>query len=199
MGSEDAIDDPDEIRFRNIIGMGLDFSSMIRLFERGSEDKLWKKLVFEVAPKIFEALSKEEFDQIHQEFCDWGARNIVLAEKKRRNGRIIKKKGPASYGQIAKTLDVTLKVAIYYSHLPDFQKHERILSWLNAGVDTRMMAMLKKKYPNAIQEWPTTVEAVDKAKYSAIQETVRTFIREEHNGRLLPVQFDDVYWYKLNP
>ena len=101
MSSEDVVDDPYEIRFRNIIGMGLDFSSMIRLFERGSEERLWKKLVFEVVPKIFKANSKEEFDQIHNEFCEWGTRNIALAEKKKRNGRIIKRKGPASYGQIA--------------------------------------------------------------------------------------------------
>lgn len=197
MSQEKTIDDPDEIRFRNIIGMGLDFSSMIRLFEKGSEDKLWDKIVYEKASKIFKAQSKEEFDKIHQEFCDWGTRNIILAEKKR-NGRIIKRRKPASYGQIAKTFDVTLKVAIYYSHLPDYQKCEKILKWLNAGVDTRMMAMLRKKYPDHIQAWPTTIEAVDKAKYFAIQEAVRRFIREEHNGRLLPVQFDDIYWYKLN-
>ena len=96
------------------------------------------------------------------------------------------------------TLDVTLKVAIYYSYLPDFQKCERILNWLNAGVDTRMMAMLRKKYPEAIEAWPKKVEDVNKAKYLTIQETVLKFIREKHEGKLLPVQFDDVYWYKLN-
>lgn len=198
MSKQNTIDNPKEIRFRDIIGMGLDFSSMIRLFEKGSEDVLWERVVCVTAPKFFNAKSKEEFGQIHQEFCDWGTRNIILAEKKR-NGHVIKKRKPASYGQIAKTLDVTLKAAIYYSHLPDYREHERLLKWLHAGVDTRMMAMLRRKYPDYIKPWPTTIEDVDKTKYFAIQEIVSRFINEVHSGKLLPVEFDDMYWYKLNP
>lgn len=68
-----------------------------------------------------------------------------MAEK-RRNDRIIKESKVASYGQLAKTLDVTLKVAIYYSHLPNCQKAIKISNWLNAAVDTQMMAMLSKEF-----------------------------------------------------
>jgi len=188
----------EDIRFKNIIGMGLDFSSMIRLFEKGSENELWTKIVNDIAPRIFQAQSEAEFDVIHDEFCNWGMKNITLAEKKRK-GRIIKKRGPARYGQIAKTLDVTLKVAVYYSHLPNLQKYTEIMEWLHAGIDTRMMKMLRKNYSDDIQEWPTTVEEVDKTKYLALQEIAQKFIRDKHPGKMLLVEFDDKYWYELNP
>jgi hypothetical protein len=182
--------------------MGLDFSSMMRLFEERSEDKLWDKIVYDVAPRIFKAHSKEEFNQIHDEFCNWGTRNIITAQKRRKNGGIIKK-GPASYGQIAKTFNVALKVAVYYCHLPDYQKSGNIVEWLHAGVDTRMMAMLKKKlkgkHPEYFEDWPETVKAVDnEKKYLNLQKVVGIFIKEKHEEKLrLPVQFDDVYWYKI--
>jgi hypothetical protein len=123
---------------------------------------------------------------------------MVLAEKKR-NGRVIKKSKLASYGQVAKTLDVTLKVMVYYCHLPDCETSKRLAKWLHAAVDTKMMSILADEYPKEIQPWPARIEEVDKARYLAIQEIVRKFIRKKHNGKLSPVEFDDMYWYKLNP
>ncbi|MGD0494786.1 MAG: hypothetical protein ABSB28_01945 [Candidatus Bathyarchaeia archaeon] len=202
MSKESAVCNPEDVRFRNIIGMGLDFSSMIRLFKKDSETTLWEKIVEDHGPRIFKAQSKEEFDEIHKEFCKWGSRNIVLAQKRTRNGRIIKE-GPATYGQIAKTFNVALKVAVYYCHLPDYQRSAKIVEWLHAGVDTRMMAMLKKrlkgKHPEYFEGWPEAVKDVDsEKKYSELQEVVRIFIREKHDEKLrLPVQFDDVYWYRI--
>ena len=197
MVKESRVDDPQEIRFQNVIDMGLDFSSMMRLFRKGSKVELWKRLTENIAEKIFAVNSKEEFDKIHSEFCDWGTRNICLAEK-RRNDRIIKESKGASYGQLAKTLDVTLKVAIYYSHLPNCEKAREISNWLNAAVDTQMMAMLRKEYPNDICPWPTSVEEVNKTKYGEIQRVVHKFIKEKHADKIMPVQFDDIYWSKLN-
>jgi hypothetical protein len=166
MSKESTICNPEDIRVKNIIGMGLDFSSMMRLFEEGSEDKLWDKIVYDVAPRIFKAHSEEEFNQIHNEFCYWGTGKIITAQKKRKNGGIIKK-GPATHGQIAKTFNVALKVAVYYCHLPDYQKSAEIVKWLHAGVDTRLMAMLKKrlkgKHPEYFEDWPQTVKDVARA------------------------------------
>jgi hypothetical protein len=202
MSKESAGCNPEDVRFRNIIGMGLDFSSMIRLFKRGSETKLWEKIVEDCGPRIFKAKSKEEFNEIHEEFCRWGSGNIALAQKRTRNGRIIKK-GAATYGQIAKTFNVALKVAVYYCHLPDCQRSAEIVEWLHAGVDTRMMAMLKKrlkgKHPEYFEDWPEAVKDVNsEKKYLELQEVVRIFIREKHDEKLrLPVQFDDVYWYRI--
>lgn len=195
--NRETASEPGEIRFQNIVGMGLDFSSMIRLFEKDSEDKLWEKIVFDTAEKIFNTQSQEQFNDIHSEFCDWGSKNVFLAEKTR-NGRMIKKRKLASYGQVAKTLDVTLKVMVYYCHLPNYETSKRLVKWLHAAVDTQMMGMLADEYPEEIQPRPTKIEEVDKAKYLAIQEIVSRFISEKHEGKLLPVEFDDIYWYKLN-
>ncbi len=186
----------EETRLRNIIDMGLTFSAMIRLFKEDSKKILHKKILAE-ARNVFEVKSEKHFIKIHSNFCEWGIENIVLAEGKR-NGRIIKEAAPASYGQIAKTFDVALKVAVYYSHLPNCEKSQEISKWLNAAVDRKMMAMLKKKYPEDIQRWPTTVKQVDSTTYMAIQRIVRKFIREEYNGNITPVQFDDIYWRVLN-
>lgn len=175
---------------------------MIRLFKKDSETELWKKIVEDYGPRIFKTQSKEKFDEIHKEFCKWGSRNIILAQKRLRNGRIIKE-GPAAYGQIAKTFNVALKVAVYYCHLPDPQRSAEIVEWLHAGVDTRMMAMLKQKlkekHPEYFEDWPEAVKDVDsEKKYLELQEVVRIFIREKHDEKLrLPVQFDDVYWYRI--
>lgn len=196
MKGQFKLNDAEEIRLHNIIDMGLTFSAMIRLFKKGSKEILRENILAE-ARNVFEAKSEEHFIDIHSNFCDWGIKNIFLAEKKR-NGRIIKKTAPASYGQIAKTFDVALKVAVYYSHLPNCEKSQEISGWLNSAVDTKMMAMLKKEYPEDIQLWPTTVEQIDSTTYMAIQKIVHKFIGEKHKGGIIPVQFDDIYWKELN-
>lgn len=196
MKEQSNLNVPEEIRLYNIVDMGLTFSAMIRLFEKGSKKKLHRKLLTELR-NIFETESKERFISIHSNFCHWGTKNIQLAEKKRK-GQIIKKSSPASYGQIAKTLDVVLKVAVYYSHLPSCEKSQEISEWLNAAVDTKMMAMLKKHYPEDIKPWPTSIEQTNKTTYTQIQEIVRKFIKEKHNNHIMPVQFDDIYWRELN-
>ena len=135
---------------------------------------------------------------IHLSFCSWGIKEIILAEKSRKSGQVIKKAGPASFGQIAKTFDVVMKVAVYYCHLPSCEKSRQISGWLNAAVDTRMMAMLKTCYLADMASWPTTIKQVDSSAYRSIQEIVRKFISERHNGNIIPVQFDDIYWRALN-
>lgn len=105
--------DPAEVRLSNIVDMGLTFSAMIRLYKEGSKKILQKEIV-RILPDIANAKSVELFQKIHNEFCARGINRLSLAEKKRQ-GRIIKHSGPPGYGQVAKTLDVVLKVVIYYS------------------------------------------------------------------------------------
>lgn len=177
----------EKIKLHNIVDMGLTFSAMIRLFEKGSKKKFRRRILDEVK-NVFEAESEKDYSVIHSNFCNWGVKNISLA----------KKATTASYGQIAKTLDVVLKVTVYYSHLPNCEKSREISKWLNAAVDTKMMSMLRDFYPKDIKLWPKTVEQVDKTTYLKIQGIVREFIRERHNNSIMPVQFDDFYWKKLN-
>jgi len=187
MKTQLKLNDPQETRLHNIIDMGLGFSAMIRLFDKGTKRKLRKSMIT-MTKKVFLAKSEEEFKRLHSEFCQWGKKEIGLARKS----------GTASYGQIAKTLDVVLKVAVYYCHLPECGKSKQLSRWLNAAVDRRMMAMLKKYYPKAIEPWPSAIEQVDSGRYIKIQEIVRKFINERHNGSITPVQFDDIYWEALN-
>ncbi|MDH5779054.1 MAG: hypothetical protein OEZ29_00480 [Candidatus Bathyarchaeota archaeon] len=185
-----------ETRLYNIIDMGLTFSAMIRLFQKGSKERLHERILVE-GRNVFEAKSEEQFMDIHSRFCDWGIEEILLAEKKR-SGRVVKEATEASYGQIAKTFDVAMKVVIYYSHFPSCEKSRELSKWLNAAVDTKMMTMLKKHYPKDLQSWPATVQEVDKTAYKAIQRIVRKFIKDKHNNSIMPVQFDDIYWKALN-
>lgn len=181
------LNEAEEVKLRNIVDMGLTFSAMIRLFEKGSKEKLREKILVEVR-NVFKVNSKDDYVNIHSDFCDWGVENILLA----------KKATAPSFGQIAKTFDVVLKVVVYYSHLPNCEKSRDIAGWLNAAVDTKMMAMLKRDYPNDIRPWPTTVEKVKKNTYMKIQGIVRKFIAEKRSDVILPVQFDDIYWRLLN-
>lgn len=188
----------ERLRFENIIDMGVAWSTMLRLFRKGSKKDLNDRIIKKTAEGVFNVDSREDFAHIHSEFCDWGTRNIFLAQKKRKR-RIIKQSKAASYGQIAKTLDVTLKVAVYYCHLPNCETSKKISPWLNAAVDTEMMAKLREQYPNEIKSWPTKIEEVDKNNYLTVQEIVRRVIKEKHSGKIIPVQFDDIYWREVHP
>lgn len=177
----------DEATLNNIIDMGLTFSAMIRLFDKDTKKKLHERLI-KTANSIFRAKSEEEFKKIHSQFCEWGTDNIRLAKKSMR----------ASYGHIAKTLDVVLEVAVYFCGLPDSDQSKQLHPWLNAAVDTKMMTKLKECYPEAIESWPKVIKDVDCDSYKKIQETVRKFISEKHHGCIIPVEFDVYYWWKLN-
>jgi hypothetical protein len=62
----------------------------------------------------------------------------------------------------------------------------------------RLTERIKKYYPEDITSWPTTIEQVDECSYAPIQEIVHKLINERHNGSIIPVQFDDIYWEALN-
>jgi hypothetical protein len=182
---------PEEARLRNIIDVGLTASAMIRLFKKRTKEEKLRKRVYDDLKRIFAAKSREDFDKIHSEFCDWGAINIFLAKKDKR----------ASYGQVAKTLNVVLKVAIYYSHLPDCEKSRELSEWLHAALDTKMMDCLNKwlrskHCPECTL--PKTIEGVDKDTYRKIRKVVDKFIKEKHAGSITPVEFEEIYWRKLN-
>lgn len=191
------LNDADTARLHNIVDMGLSFSAMIRLFNKGAKRRLRDKIITEVH-KVFTVESQEQYDEIHANFCNWGIRNIQLAERKK-GGRIIEKGGVPSYGQIAKTFDVVLKVVVYYCHFPNCERANMISKWLHAAVDTKMMIFLKEYYPADIILWPTTIKQVNNYHdYAAIQRIVHQFIKEKIGENIMPVQFDDIYWEAFN-
>jgi len=188
MKTDLCLKDAPEAKLSNTIDMGLGFSGMIRLFKHDEKRKLQEKLCSDIQ-KVFKAESEAEFKGIHSRFCKWGTREMILAKKKGKEETV-----HASYGQIAKTLNVVLKVTVYYCRLPNCKKSEQISRWLDAAVDTEMMKFLKKHYPEDIRRWPTTIKGVDGSAYMKIQETVHKFIKEKYIGNITPVQFDDIYW-----
>ena len=176
------------IRFENIVDVGLTASAMIRLFAKGTKEGKLRPRTVEALEQIFKAESEQEFRIVHSRFCQWGASEVALARKNKL----------ASYGQIAKTFNVVLKVAVYYCHLPECEKSKELSKWLHAAVDNRMMAkLLRKQYPLGMKRWPRTIEGVDRPKYEEIQEIVKKFIREVNEDSIIPVQFDDYYWREL--
>lgn len=175
----------DEARIRNILDAGIEFSAMIRVFKKGSKKKFLKKMEKTIYT-ICRAKSQKCFDEIHTNFCKKLIRNI------RRNNN-----QPVSYGQIAKTLNVVLKVAIYYSHLPVCHKYRGISKFLHAAVDNQMMKMLKRKYsniyPDCFRNWPNNLTQIRNEQYWQIRCVV-----EKVRGQLLPVQWEDIYWRICN-
>lgn len=184
-----------DIKRHNIIHAGLEFSGMIRLLKENNKPILYRKFV-ETINCFFQMENKNSFDELHSKLCEWGTKNIWLAENKKHN----KPERLISYGQIAKTLNVVLKVAIHYSQLPDEQKANSIRPWLHAAVDTEMMKMLKSKYKQEMtNSWPKSNEDVCRDQYFQIQNFVRDFIAQNHSvEQINAVDFDDIYWNLLN-
>jgi hypothetical protein len=60
-----------------------------------------------------------------------------------------------------------------------------------------MMKYLNDKFPSDAAS-PQTIEQVDKKAYEKIQILVMRDISESFRGEIVPVQFDDVMWNKLN-
>ena len=179
----------EEIKLYNMVDMSLRFSGMIRLYKKGTKQKLINKIL-KLLPEISNVKSSEEFDTIHSAFCRWANKNILSSKK-------ILNEENISYGQAAKTLDVTLSVLLYYCNWPNQTKSKKLIKWIHAAIDTDMMKYLKKYYKNDLKEWPTTVKDVDRVTYRKLQDLVKRFISEEDPEIELPVQFDDKYWYLL--
>ena len=123
--------DVQEVRLRCLIDLGLNFSAMLRLYKRGSKEKLYMKVLSEI-PSLLQSENEEQFQMAHSSICEWGTNNVLS------NGG----SGYASYGQIAKILDVILKAVVDYGHMPDCSKAKQMSPWLNSAIDNEMMTML---------------------------------------------------------
>lgn len=180
-------DEAASIKIKNIIDMAITFTAMTRVFAKGSKPKIAAKL-----ERSFGLLAgvagQDDFEKIHAEFCEWFAKNISSSKKERH---------AASYGQAAKVFSIALKVYVYYCNLPDPETSARLLPWLHAGVDTKMMNYLKQHYPDAKIK-AATIEAVGKLEYVALRKLVAKDIETNFENRILPVHYDDIMWYCFN-
>ena len=78
----------EKVKIQNIIDMAVSFSTMGRVFEKGSTDKIKAKLE-NCIEEFLNLSTKEEYHEKHKEFCEWFTRNIKTAEK-RRMGELLK-------------------------------------------------------------------------------------------------------------
>ena len=187
----------EEAKTKNIIDMAMSFSAMTRVFEKKAAIKIEKELE-KILPQITSAKSKQDFDKCHRSFCQWFEGSIFTAERKNKN-RTIKPSGHTSYGQGAKVLDVALKVYVHYCNLPSLEVADRIKKWLNPAVDTKMMGYLKDKaYAEASSIRATAISHVDENTYAVLQRLVYEDINGKFAGSILPVEWDDIMWRRLN-
>jgi hypothetical protein len=178
-------DEAFEIKIKNVIEMGIDFSAILRLFEGRSKQKVAQKLKNSFG--LLKAVDgKDAFEKVHSEFCKWFMKNVYP-----------KKSQSASYGQAAKVFNIAGKVYVYYCHLPDRESATKLLPLLHAALDTKMMENLKKGYPNENIK-VKTIQAVNKPEYFALQKLVAKHIEDEFNNLILPVEYEDIMWYRLN-
>ena len=184
-----------EIKQKSVIDMALTFTAMIRLFEKGSKSKISKKL-YEEFQKLKEIRGVGDFQSFHDGFCEWFTNNIRVAQKER-NGRVIKKCGFSLYGHAAKLLNVALKVYVYYSGLPDRETSEALIPFLHTAIDNPILRHLKEVFPSEMVN-SNTVEQIDKETYKKLQQLVKADIRTTFADGIVPTQYDDIMWYRLN-
>ena len=71
MKAEDHLNRAEHAKLITILNMAFDFTSMSRVFEKGTKDKFIEK-VQELISKLAVVTSAEEFDNLHDGFCRWG-------------------------------------------------------------------------------------------------------------------------------
>lgn len=174
----------------NIIDMALAFTSMMRVFAKGSKVIIARGLG-ELCDQLAGVHSPADFERLHRAFCEWFVGTIKTAKKGSRAS------GPASYGHAAKTLDIALKVYVYYCGQPSAELAERLIPMLHGAVDTPIMKHLKSSFPEAGIK-AATIGQVDEGIYTRLQALVTQDIQARYLGQICPVQYDDIMWHELN-
>jgi hypothetical protein len=183
---------PEWTRRKNIIEMAVDFTTMMRVFSKGSATKIEEKLddVFKSLDKI---CTRDHYQAFHRSFCEWFTGEIRTAEKHLRNGKV-QQSEPASYGHAAKILDIAVKVYVYYCAQPTAAIAQRVVPFLNGAVDTAIMQQLKSEYPSAAIR-ATTLKEVDQKTYEDLQSLL---IQRSDAMKMYPVQCEDIMWRQLS-
>ncbi len=170
----------EEVKFRNIIDMAFWYTVMGRLFEEGQATVIKQKLLT-TARTLIEAESKEEFDDQHKSFCHWMMKNIQL--------RPTMKQPHPSFGHCAKILDITMKVLSHYCHYGN-------PAFVNSAIDNQFIKHLKKKY--GVCSHIKNLGDIDEPAYEELQQCISREIEEDFDNQIMPVQYDDIMWERLN-
>lgn len=179
-----------------IIDMAIDFAAMTRVLVKGSNTIIADKLA-QLFAELDHVKSQQRYDEMHSTFCQWFTEIIATAEKKKKDGTVIKRVGPSSWGQAAKVLDITAKVFIYYSGLPSPDQAQALVPMLHGAIDTQILKHLKKRFRESGVR-ATTIEEIDRAEYELLQSLVLKHIEEDFKSEICRVQYDDIFFLKLN-
>ena len=178
-----------DARTTGILHMAFDFASMARTFEAGTKD-LFLRQIRQRLPRLADVKSPDEFNALHDGLCRWGCRTIRSSHAGH---------PPASYGQVAKTLNVVLKVVVYYCGLPDLALATRLVPWLHPAIDNPMMKYLRQKFASRFPPGIKTIASVDRQAYRALIDLAGIDISESFGGELHPIQWEDIVWVSVNP
>ena len=171
-----------------ILHMAFDFASMGRTFEQGTKVRFIKR-VRRLLRELALVRTQGEFEALHARFCNWGRRAIRSSHRGHQW---------ASYGQIAKTLNVVLKVVVSYCELPNRRQAERLLPWLHPAIDNAMMKYLKRQYRDEFPRGVNGIADVDKRSYWVLLDLAARDAVDNLGGGLHPVQWEDIVWVKVN-
>jgi hypothetical protein len=188
----EALELAKQAKKENIIDMAVGFAGMMPLFQEGSASLIKKKLT-ELCEGLDRVSSEQDFRKMHRAFCQWFVKTIRLAESEQ----------PASYGHAAKTLDLALKVYVYYCKMPSPAKAEALIPMLNGAVDKDILRYLYgklediegKPYP---PHYSWTIDVINREDYDLLQKVIRQDIRDSFKDDILPVQYDDIMWRRFN-
>lgn len=172
-----------------ILNMAFDFTSMARVFESGTKKRFLGQIQH-LLLKLTNVNEPEEFNKLHDKFCKWGTDTI------KKSGR--SEQDNASYGQIAKTLNVVLKVAVYYCNLPDVIQAKNLTPLLHPAIDNPMMKHLKKNYRRDFPKKTQTIASVDRDKYRHLLKLAAKDIQDNFNEPIWLIQWEDILWVNTN-
>jgi hypothetical protein len=187
---------PEEAKFRNILEMAFAFTAMGRVFGAGSGETIRDKLETYLSV-LCSSTSESDYDAKHAEFCGWFTRHILTA-KKGGKGSLLAGLQLASWGQAAKVLDIMMKVCVYYCHMPDPTTSSRLEPYLHGAVDTPILSELKERFNESSLSRVSSIAGIGRTEYETLQRMIRRDISERFKDRIIPVEYDDIEWRRLN-
>jgi hypothetical protein len=173
--SSASLQQAEDAKAKNIIEMGLDFTAMKWLFQKESTPKILDRLETAFA-KFHRIESQNDYDRLHEDFCNWFTENVPRAQKKKQReaGAPIKK---SSYGQAAKVMDIAAKVYVYYCNMPSPEIARVIVPILHGALDNEIVQHLIRKFPGAGVK-SEALEDIDCNKYQQLQSLVAKDVQE---------------------
>ncbi len=110
--------------------------SIGRVLQKGGVEK-FQRLGVKLAQELWRVQGRRTFDNLHEGFVRRLIANFETARKER-----------VSYGQAQKPINVFLKVYVDWAGRPDWSVRSRLIRHLHVPLDSVLMAVVRKNYPD---------------------------------------------------